>query len=75
MPFERLRILSKLYDNVKHITRNGKVYTEGDTMVLSTFRGNATGVFEQFLPRNHKYPVIAKVFGKSYKFPTRSVIG
>ena len=53
---------------------NGTVYSKGDHIRLSTSRGVTTGVFERYMPRNHKYPIIAKVWGKTYKFAKRSVL-
>jgi hypothetical protein len=55
---------------------NGVTLTSGDPIKVD--RGTQGGItpatFIEYIPRNHRYPVIVDIYGKRWKYPTCLVI-
>lgn len=54
-------------------TINGRTYRSGDTIYLQTRNGVQPCIFVEYLPRNHKYPIIATKNGKRFKYTKHQV--
>lgn len=54
---------------------NGVEYQEGDTLKIRIHMNKPIeyGVFVEYRPRNHKYPIVAKFRGKNWKFSTTHI--
>lgn len=54
---------------------NNVIYKRGDSIRVRSRRyGNVIGTFKEYVPRNHRYPVIIEIHGRDYKFGEEHVI-